>query len=183
MDKTNWNELRDRAYKIACDHGFHEGNESKETALMLVITELSEAVNSDRIGRLAHKDAFNARMKDADEFDFQSDFNELIKDSVEDELADTVIRLLDYSGMKKINLFKYRIEFTSKKNKKKIEKYSFTKFCFYCCSMLTQYLEIIDVVISVIYCFCELHNIDLIWHIEQKMKYNELRPYKNGKKY
>ena len=29
----------------------------------------------------------------------------------------------------------------------------------------------------------EFHNIDLLYHIEQKMKYNELRPMLNGKKY
>jgi len=26
-------------------------------------------------------------------------------------------------------------------------------------------------------------NIDLIWHVEQKMRYNELRPKLNGKRY
>ena len=26
-------------------------------------------------------------------------------------------------------------------------------------------------------------DIDLLWHIEQKMRYNELRPKLNGKKY
>lgn len=48
----NLNELRDKAYRIACDHGFHDKELSNEHCLMLVITELSEAVEADRKGRL-----------------------------------------------------------------------------------------------------------------------------------
>ena len=29
----------------------------------------------------------------------------------------------------------------------------------------------------------EFYNIDLFWHIEQKMRYNESRPMLNGNKY
>ena len=46
------NELRDRAYKTACEHGFHEEELSDMHLLMLVITELSEAVEADRKGIL-----------------------------------------------------------------------------------------------------------------------------------
>ena len=51
----NLNELRDKAYRIACDHGFHDKELSNEHCLMLVITELSEAVEADRKGRLGKK--------------------------------------------------------------------------------------------------------------------------------
>ena len=44
----NLNELKDRAYKIAKEHGWHEQELSDETYLMLIITEIAEAVNADR---------------------------------------------------------------------------------------------------------------------------------------
>ena len=40
----NLNELRDKAYKIACEHGFHDKKYSNEHWLMLVITEISESI-------------------------------------------------------------------------------------------------------------------------------------------
>lgn len=40
------NELRDRAYKTACDHGFHDEELSNEHCLCLVISELMEAVEA-----------------------------------------------------------------------------------------------------------------------------------------
>lgn len=49
----NLNELRDKAYRIAYDHGFHDKELSNEHCLMLVITELSEAVEADRKDKYA----------------------------------------------------------------------------------------------------------------------------------
>ena len=46
----NLNELRDRAYKTACDRGFHDEELSNEHCLCLVISELMEAVEADRKG-------------------------------------------------------------------------------------------------------------------------------------
>ena len=47
----NLNELRDRAYKTACDRGFHDEELSNEHCLCLVISELMEAVEADRKGK------------------------------------------------------------------------------------------------------------------------------------
>ena len=33
-----------------------------------------------------------------------------------------------------------------------------------------------------IFTLCKVRNIDIEWFIEQKMKYNKLRPYKHGNK-
>ncbi len=37
--------------------------------------------------------------------------------------------------------------------------------------------------IADIFVYCKQNNIDLLWHIEQKMRYNELRPRLNGKNF
>lgn len=52
MNYINLNELRNRAYKTACEHGFHDKELSNEHLLCLVISELMEAVEADRKGRL-----------------------------------------------------------------------------------------------------------------------------------
>lgn len=44
----NLNELRDEAYSIARANGWHEEEHSDEHLLMLVITEIAEAVQADR---------------------------------------------------------------------------------------------------------------------------------------
>ena len=47
----NLNELRDKAYKIACEHGFHDTELSNKHFLCLIISELMEAVEADRGGK------------------------------------------------------------------------------------------------------------------------------------
>lgn len=48
MEHINLNELRNRAYKTACEHGFHDKELSNEHLLCLVTSELMEAVEADR---------------------------------------------------------------------------------------------------------------------------------------
>lgn len=52
MSNINLNELRDRAYKTACEHGFHDKRLSNEHHLCLIISELMEAVEADRKGNV-----------------------------------------------------------------------------------------------------------------------------------
>lgn len=54
----NLNELRDLAYKTACEHGFHDTELSNEHHLCLVISELMEAVQADRNGRYHYTKKF-----------------------------------------------------------------------------------------------------------------------------
>lgn len=51
ITKEKTREFIDRAYRNACEHGFHDEKLSVEHFLMLVITEISEAVEADRAGR------------------------------------------------------------------------------------------------------------------------------------
>lgn len=63
---------------------------------------------------------------------------------------------------------------------------SFTERMFFLTSILTNDGDIAEVIkasIVVIFLNADLLYIDLLWHIEQKMKYNELRENKHGKKY
>ena len=115
MSKTNLNILRDKAYKTACEHGFHEQELSNEHCFCLVISELMEAVETDRKGKRANVDRYNKKIANSricqgldpdipKERGYEVAYNETIKGSIEEELADAVIRLLDLAGLRGISL-------------------------------------------------------------------------------
>ena len=197
--ETDLNSLRDRAYQIAKSHGFHEKEQSDETYLMLIITEIAEAVNADRKGEHASLRLFEEWEKGLNDWsarhhkdfrkctDYPSEFEaafRVIKDSVEDELADVAIRLLDFAGAREydINIESFKQYYPHVR-----ERYTFAENCFQITSYLTT--DSIDVRGTVNMCLwdiislCGIYSIDLFKFIDLKMKYNELRPYKNGKEY
>lgn len=342
MSKIDFNALRDRAYKCACEHGFHNTELSNGHLLMLVITELSEAVEADRkgrfyyikkfsneketiekwipvkkyeqyyevsnLGRVRSKDmlvwnghsyhlkkgrilkpglggtgyytvslkgrthkvavlvanAFLDKISDTDfvnhidgnktndninnlefvspsqnsrhayisglhssksyqkltyeqkcEISFlhklgiayttiykhntygvtksaiQRICNDYTKytDSVEFELADAVIRLLDLAGSIDISLDDI-YDLTNEPEYKDwdyvLKEMSFTERMFFLTSILTEDRDIAEVIkasIVIIFLNADLLNIDLLWHIDNKIRYNELRENKHGKKY
>ena len=179
------NELRDKAYKCACDHGFHEKEISDETYLMLIITEISEAVNADRKNHHAYLEEFN-KICTVTDFGFIAKFEGYIKDSIEDEISDVVIRLLDFAGARGIDFEKDDIlgcdnNFCGDD--------SFCEKCYYLCRLAADNFsyskleQTIKVLLADIYQLSKRYNIELFKFIDLKMKYNELRPYKNGKNY
>lgn len=185
----NLNELRDEAYRIACEHGFHEEEHRDEHWLMLVITEISEAVDADRKGRRANHEDFAKAMVDEAGFPpeakktlFQMNFAKYIKGSVEEELADAVIRLLDFAGLKKVDL--------SKIGKRDVRWETFTEQCFEVSEMIclspyegVPFTESIKHAIALLFSMAENMGVDLLSYVRMKMKYNSMREYKHGKKY
>ena len=147
---------------------------------MLILTEIGEAVNADRKGRRADAEEFNNTLKITD-FGFMRTFERYIKDSVEDELADVVIRCLDFAGLKKFDLPPV-IDTT-------INSMSFTEVMYICVLHLNQSIHrMVDKhsIMLVISTLLEESNnlgFDLLWFIERKMRYNELREPMHGKKY
>lgn len=179
----NLNELRDKAYRCAVNHGWHEEEYSNEHFLCLVISELMEAVEADRSEKHTNRDIFEYYMKQRrrDDEEFMYAFKHDIKDSVEDELADVCIRLLDLAGLRGYDLDSFDYEGSD------TEDYSdmtFTESMFRICVYVTDnfYRDELYILLNEIFAFCRDRNIDIFWHIKQKMKYNELRPYKHGDK-
>ena len=182
----NLNELRDRAYKIACDHGFHDKELSNEHWLCLVISELMEAVEADRKGKQAniesHKLLSQASIERTGNPKYFNEvsFQHHIKDTVEDELADAVIRLLDLAGLRKIDMNdRFIIAYIVSKKK------SFTENCYAIIKDVVNYRysfeECLNYAIRQIFELAAFYDIDLLWHIEQKCKYNKFREYEHGK--
>ena len=179
----NLNKLRDKAYQCAVAHGWHDENQSDEHFLCLVISELMEAVEADRKGMHAKRDNFEYYMKQRkrDDGEFMYAFKHDIKDSVEDELSDACIRLLDLAGLRGYDLDSFDYEGSDTED---YSDMSFTESMFRICVYVTDnfYRDELYILLNEIFAFCRDRNIDIFWHIKQKMKYNELRPYKHGDK-
>jgi NTP pyrophosphatase (non-canonical NTP hydrolase) len=195
----NLNELRDKAYKIACEHGFHDKKYSNEHWLMLVVTELSEAVDADRKNHHADLDSFFRTVKDWNEAEtvllkswysvmLNKQFEENIKDSIEDELADAVIRCLDFCGLKEFDLSETQEMIEDDEPDPCPDETDIMKVIMYNIISLLfnktrkEELRVQDVIIQLFGLSVHL-GIDLEWHINMKMKYNELRPRLHGKEY
>ena len=190
------NEMKDRAYDIACKHGWYEQKRSNIHELMLVVSELGEAVNADRNGKYANRERFENVLKEF-HVPFSYAFNQCIKDTVEDELADAAIRILSMAGFNSADLEE---EPFSEEGLEKLvkaanngltisdnpEKLTFPEELSMVFSgimgVLQEGASMGDVLVN-IYVIAYRRGIDLKWHIEQKMKYNEERHYKHNKRY
>lgn len=131
MSQPKLNDFCKEVFEANKLKGFDVSKENIGQTLMLVVSELSEALEAHRKGYSANKEFFEID-KDIQsdimpEFErFKVAFESNIKDTFEDEIADAAIRIFDLVGGL---------------------------------------------------------NIDLDWHIEQKRRYNALRPHKHGKAY
>ena len=190
----NLNELRDRAYKTACNHGFHDEELSNEHCLCLVISELMEAVEADRNNKYADRKSFKDYYEDEEPHynaDFKYSFEKYIKDTISDELSEAVIRLLDLAGLRGISLELANgdIDDCIEDMAEAYKDETFTESIYSISTLPVRYDGIFDFSITVndmilsIFGLAKHLDIDLLWHIEQKIRYNELRPMLNGKKY
>lgn len=191
MNTEELNALKERAYKTAVAHGFHEEEKLDAYWLGLVMSEAGEAINADRKGRHADAVLFN---DDLAKMPFKDSFEAHIKDSVEDEIADIIIRLLDFAGMKGYTLL--ISGFSELPSNAIIETFAGNGLAgtlFHLIGTLSDSLEdnsteaTVCVVINIVGdCFDKMtggSDSDLWWFVKQKMRYNEQRPMLNGKRY
>ena len=180
------NKLRDQAYKSACEHGFHDETYSVNHYLCLIISELMEAVEADRIRDYADMDAYEEY---EGRITFEENFVRHIKNTVEDELADACIRILDMFGSVKwyniVDLNKVIKEFDSEP-KDFFNRYSlFTEKIY----SLVHHMNISQLPVFMVQTLKRIFilagslGIDIERHIELKMQYNQSRPRLHGKKY
>jgi len=105
------NKLRDEIHENAKNKGFWDSPRETGTLLMLCVSELAEAMEADRKNRYSGKIVEEFEIGE----DFCYEFESCIKDTFEDELADTIIRILDLCGAKGIDIEKH-IELKMKYN-------------------------------------------------------------------
>lgn len=85
--------------------GFWDKDREVGTLLMLCTSELAEALEADRKGQYANLEAVISRTILG--APFADVFVENVKDTFEDELADTIIRVLDICGSRGIDIEKH----------------------------------------------------------------------------
>lgn len=94
--------------------------------IMLIVTELSESIESDRKSRIAdwieYQRIIDELKRDnyKSEFVFVSAFEGAIKDTFEDEIADAIIRIFDLCakvGIDIIKHIKYKMEYNKTRDK------------------------------------------------------------------
>lgn len=136
----NIQEISKRIHENARNKGFWDKDRNLGEMLMLIVSEVSEAMEADRENIFYDRQTRYRKGKDlavngakwafdlvdTNDEAWRSWFRSEVKNSFEDELADAVIRIFDLAFSR---------------------------------------------------------NIDLEWHILQKMRYNEGRPHMHGKKY
>ena len=173
-----FNKLAKESHANAVKHLFWEKRESNEHYLMLVVSEIGEMVEAHRSGKRANLEVYNDGT-----FNSSENFKVLIKDTLEDEMADVAIRLGDLAGalgvdFDKMNPCKYHRAF---------DKFTFTENAFALtkglCRDIIGIEKRIQFGLEYVTKWAKSINIDLDWHIDEKMKYNATRPPKHGKAY
>lgn len=123
MNQPSLNNFCNEVFAINKTKGFDVSKENKGQTMMLIVSELTEALEADRESHYAEKESFIELVDKG--IDFTHAFRAKIKDSFEDEIADAFIRLMDLVGA---------------------------------------------------------FEIDIDFHIREKMRYNSMREFKHGKK-
>ena len=186
----NLNELAKEVHAGNVERGFYEVQPTLKTQLMLVITELSEAVESDRKGRYARVERYNEGI---DIFTScpnyfintpypKEEFEKYIKDTFEDEIADAFIRLLDIAGNYDAYIQSALSGFFVNDNKIDDIFVMTYRICLIS-KHEEQFFRLLNESIYSIIEYCSKYKIDLNFHVTEKLKYNSTRPYKHGKNY
>lgn len=191
ISKEKVQELIKRAYSIAATHGFHEVDRSNAHWLMLVVSEIGEMVEADRKSRRVklHGDDLDNTLRFND---FAPTFELFVKDTLEDELADVVIRICDFLGTRHIEPIILEKTSTSDDWANLWGKDSINEQCYGLTKIITRIDEdtsaddisrLLGASLTWCFDFADFHKFDLLWHVEQKMRYNETRSIRHGKNY
>lgn len=170
--------------------GFHDRDVSLPEIFGLIISEMCEAMEAERKGRYVENSKYVWVLAYKDDESYQCKFNQCIKDTVSDELADVFIRCMDAVGKynkdnNDIVLFKHCIDGRVKMLKDLPKTFAYYVYILSewatlnektCCQNLMVMIELCAAIAII-------HNIDLGKAIEAKIRYNELRGKKHGKQY
>ena len=159
----NHQALIERSHKQARDKGFWEKPLTFDMAMALIISEIAEALEAYRKGRV------------------NPDWNDMqaVKDSFEVEIADAIIRIYDWCGSKDYELEYYH---STVNWSKEDEGYNFM-FLFKSMSDAVDKEYFFEVIFNHLLSYSSHHNIDIEKYIMWKLDYNLNREYLHGKKF
>ena len=170
-------ELCREAHENAVRHGFWDEEHDIRHYLMLVITELAEAVQAYRKNKFADRNEYEKLVKERGCAE-DTAFLLSVKDTFEDKMADACIRLMDLAGRSDAELpDDYdSLDFLDERG---ITIVLFKAIFFMQNAMYRDTGELVMYFIRL----SEAIGIDIEWHIRQKMAYNKSRPYLHGNKF
>ena len=186
----NLQKLISDSHAMAASKGFWQDIDKpwmRDQALALIISELGEALEAHRKGKRARLDNY---LEDLPKIGFEQSFKDFIKDSLEDEMADTCIRIFDLAGAygsnpDKIDYYLHK-ELDAMKH---LPIENVPQNLFYIMRSVSDYRFIgfkqqaLGESLGKIQHLANKMNFNLLWHIEKKMQYNSTRPFKHGKQF
>lgn len=191
--------LAEDAFKNADMHGFYTESTEIETALMLIITEMAEAVQTDRHNRHGSIEDYESEIQMGR--DIPTAYKNSLEGTVESEFADIaicILSLLGWMNSKKPIIFnrdsfladKYEVAKIQYNVQNLINKGSIAKDLYRLNGHFSKFVDnescswfvsdTLQDILMRVFAIAHNNNIDLMEHIKLKMKYNESRPYLHG---
>lgn len=186
------------AFENAYKHGFYTESTEIETALMLIITEMAEAVQADRHNRHGSIEDYESEIQMGR--DIPTAYKNSLEGTVESEFADIAIRILSLLGWMnskspiKINsnsVLADEYEIGTIQNK--IHRSNIAADLYRLNGKFSSFVDnessywfvskTLQNILMRTFAIAHNHNIDLMEHIKLKMQYNKSRPYLHGCKY
>jgi hypothetical protein len=196
MSEIDYNKLAKEIHQEQIDKGWYGEFREDKLLVLLIKSETNEAFEAWRKNRYYTsgterlKVLINDLKKHANLKSSQANFKEFVKDTVPDEVADTVIRLLDFAAYKEIVL-----KPTGRKISATSGEFDYLHLHDWLDSELTMlkeagyredvktwYRNSIMGSIEMIEHFCKENEIDLYLHVEAKRAYNTTRSNRHGNK-
>lgn len=190
------NEWVKKAYDNAIKHGWHEEEKSNAHWLMMVCTEVAEAVQADRKGNYMDdldKEGLKTVLAKDHGGLFNKYYSDTIEGKVESELADICIRVFDLMGVCNVEAKDGFSTFDSEV--KYAKEHSFTEDAMVVTRIIVScnlnssisvkaemFCVLYTSILSSVFEWAEALGIDLVQHINLKMRYNESREYHHGNK-
>lgn len=189
MKNEKLHELARIAHSNAKAKGFWETARPEKESLILIVSELAEALEAARANKFCPKQHFMEALNIYREIGreniipnevagaFNIYFGDFCRGTFEEEIADTFIRILDFMESRK-DLFQVE----------ELIDAGETRTGFYIPMMLfdiTAHVmkDELNEAIFLLYLLSVEKNFDLILWARMKMKYNETRGYKHGKQF
>lgn len=184
-------QLAPECYNTSKSKGFWDEGEARNKGkmVMLMVSELGEACDAHRKGRMVPD--YNSPMmedwhKETDIDIWKSYYESLVKGTVGEELADFIIRVLDYVHGWKRRLERQDFRKDSTKDFSndllKLVKWSLDSYH----EDMGEYQfsgKDWSYLLTATVAFCDWWDIDIIANLRWKMKYNTLREHMHGKAY
>jgi hypothetical protein len=189
MTNEKLHELARIAHGNAKAKGFWETARPEKESLILIVSELAEALEAARANKFCSKQHFAEALNIYREIGreniipnevsgaFNIYFNDFCRGTFEEEIADTLIRILDFAESRK-DVFQVE----------ELIEAGESRTGFYIPMMLfdiTAHVmkDELNEAIFLLYLLSVEKNFDLILWARMKMKYNETRGYKHGKQF